>query len=444
MNTPAPPAHLTPHASRLTKKNTLDTWLQWQQGLHPQAVDLGLERVCEVLARLQLSEPPYSIITVAGTNGKGSTVAMLEAILDADGYRVGAYTSPHLLRYNERIRVGRVEADDAALCEAFAKVDTAREATTLSFFEFGTLAALQHFADTAIDIAILEVGLGGRLDAVNAVDADAAIVTTIGIDHVDWLGPDRESIGYEKAGVYRPGKPAICADSAPPQSLLDHAAAIGATLYQVGVDYAYEQSGTGWSWWCDDMRYSELPLPTLVGEHQLNNAAAAIMALTTLATRIPLTEKAIHIGLRQAHLPGRLQIIPGPVEWIVDVSHNPQGAEALARFLRQRDCSGRTLAVLALFKDKDITGIIRALSGIIDAWYCAGLSGARGLAEDELISALRSAKIPGIMETYSSVALACSAAMGEAVAGDRIVVFGSFVTVAAVLQSGLLEETNRG
>jgi len=411
---------------------TLDDWLRWQETLHPRAIELGLERVRTVLRRLHPEAPPFAVITVGGTNGKGSCTAFLDAILCAAGYRVGAYTSPHLLRYNERIRVNGVEVDDEALCQTFARLDAARGDLSLTYFEFGTLAALEWFWEAGVEVAVLEVGLGGRLDAVNVVDADAALVTSIALDHTDWLGPDRDSIGYEKAGIYRPGRPAICADPDPPRRLMDYAETMGARLLRVGRDYHFARTGLTWRWESDTGRFDGLPSPALTGEHQLGNAAAALMTLTSLRDQLPVNAAALHAGLAQARLPGRFQIIPGPVEWILDVAHNPAAAAVLADHLRGRACAGRTRAIIGLLADKDADGVIRALADNVDEWYPVTLAGARGRASADLAARLRSAGIQAV-DPHDDLVNACQAALGAANAGDRIVVLGSFHAVAPVL-----------
>ena len=409
----------------------LDDWLNWQETLHPRAIDLGLERVRAVLARLQPAPPPHVVITVGGTNGKGSCVALLEAILRAAGHRVGAYTSPHLLRYNERIRVDGADADDATICRAFARIDAARGERSLSYFEFGTLAALDIFRDAGLDVAVLEVGLGGRLDAVNAVDADAALVVSVGIDHTDWLGPDRDSIGREKAGIYRPGRPAICADPDPPPRLLHHARQLGARLLRVGLDYDFARTGQTWRWWAGDSRLDGLPLPALSGRHQIGNAAAALAALHSLRDRLPLSAAAVRAGLSRARLPGRFQVFPGAVEWILDVAHNPHAAAVLADNLRERPCAGRTSAIVGLLADKDADGVIRAMAPVVDAWYPVTLVGPRGRAGAELADILRS--MGARATAQEDFREACRSALAAARPGDRIVVFGSFHAVAPAL-----------
>ena len=411
---------------------TLEDWLRWQETLHPRTIELGLERVRTVLRRLRSDAPPFAVITVGGTNGKGSCVAFLDAILRAAGYRVGAYVSPHLLRYNERIRVDGVEASDEALCQTFARIDAARGDISLTYFEFGTLAALERFREAGVEVAVLEVGLGGRLDAVNVVDADAALVTSIALDHTDWLGPDRDSIGYEKAGIFRASRPAICADPDPPPRLLEHARALGARLRRVGVDYDFSRVGATWRWQSDAARVAELPLPTLAGEQQLSNAAAALMTLTSLRDRLPVDAAAIRAGLTQAWLPGRFQIVPGPVEWILDVAHNPAAAAVLAHHLSHRACVGRTRAVLGLLADKDADGVIQALAGVVDEWRPVTLAGARGRTSADLAARLRSAGIQAV-SPHDDVASAWQAARADAEAGDRIVALGSFHVVAPVL-----------
>ena len=426
----------------------LSDWLSWQQTLHPRAIELGLDRVRRVLAALRLETPPFPILTVGGTNGKGSAVAFTDAILRAAGYRVGAYTSPHLLRYNERIRVADVEVDDAALCEAFAAVDAARGAISLTYFEFGTLAALWLFAQARVEVAVLEVGLGGRLDAVNAVEPNAALVTTVGIDHCDWLGPDRESIGFEKAGIYRAGKPAVCADPQPPHRLLLHAEQIDARLLLHGRDYGYrtEADAERWSWRSRGREYHDLPKPALAGGFQLANAAAALMLLETVRDRLPVTEAAVHRGLRTARRTGRFQVVPDvgpkPLTWIVDVAHNPHAAAALAVELAAQPTVGRTHVVLATLADKDAAGVAQALAAVADGWYpagCgpAGLGGPRGRAGEQLAATLRAAGITDIISAYPTVEDACFDAAARARRGDRIVVCGSFHTVATALQNVL-------
>ncbi len=428
----------------LPRFNALGDWLAWQERLHPNAIDLGLERVRVVLERLALERPEYPVITVGGTNGKGSTVAFLDAMLRAAGYRTGVYTSPHILRYNERVRVVGREADDVELCAAFARIDNARSDISLTYFEFGTLAALDIFKATDIDVALLEVGLGGRLDAVNAIDADCAIVTTVDLDHCAWLGPDRESIGFEKAGIFRPGRPAICADPQPPASLLRQAQVSGAELYRSGVDYRFRREADGWAWQGPARALERLPLPPLTGYYQLANAAAAVMALASLQGRLPLADEALRSGIAAVCLKGRFQTVPGAVEWIYDVAHNPQAARAVARTLAQRPCRGRTHLVLAMLQDKDCAAVARELAGVADTWQLAGLAGGRGQTGADLARVLTGAGIAGMISVADDVAAACVAAASAAHPGDRVVVCGSFHTVASALQWAQTEEVECG
>lgn len=413
--------------------DTLAGWLDYLERLHPKTIELGLDRVGRVRACLQL-QPDFPLITVGGTNGKGSTCAMLEAVLIAAGYRVGCYTSPHLLRYNERVRIGGAEADDAALCRAFAAVDEARGDTSLSYFEFGTLAAMWLFARQQVDVAILEVGLGGRLDAVNAFDADCAIVTSVDLDHMDYLGDDREMIGREKAGIFRPATAAVCADPEPPGSLLQHAEAIGAELRQIGRDFGAEPQGGEWLFWSLDGWRLTLPYPSLRGAYQLDNASACLAALEALKDKLSVTPQDIRRGLLEATVPGRFQILPGKPVLILDVAHNPHAARALAANLRQMWCGGKTIAVFAMLGDKDIAGVIAALGEEIDLWLVAGIEHARGAGAAELKEVLLAAGIDTI-QTFPDIAAAYHHACQIAGEDDRIAAFGSFHTVAEVMQA---------
>jgi dihydrofolate synthase/folylpolyglutamate synthase len=412
---------------------TLSQWLQWQETLHPREIDLGLDRVAGVAERMGVRLPARTVITVGGTNGKGSCVAMLEAILLAAGYRVGAYTSPHLVRYNERIRINGKDIDDGGLCAAFQAVDEARGETTLSYFEFGTLAALRLFCDASLDVALLEVGLGGRLDAVNIVDPDVAMVTSIGIDHVQWLGNDRESIAREKAGIFRNGRPAIGCEVSPPTSLVQAARDVGAPWYGLGEQYGYVPREDSWDWNGPSGGHANLPLPALRGPHQLANASGVLMALELLQDRLQVSVTAIHNGLRDVALPGRCQFVPGPVEMILDVSHNPHGAVRLAQVLGLSRCTGRTHLVLGMLSDKDVGGFVTALSSSVDLWYPAGLDNPRGLSAEELYRRMLGLLPVHRIHPCMDVPAACREAGRNAVAGDRIVVCGSFITVAAAM-----------
>ncbi|HXF67116.1 MAG TPA: bifunctional tetrahydrofolate synthase/dihydrofolate synthase [Burkholderiales bacterium] len=412
---------------------TLQQWLEHIERQHPQAIALGLERV-EAVRRAMGLVPAFPVITVGGTNGKGSVCAMLEAILYHAGYRVGCYTSPHLLRYNERVRVARAEASDSDLARAFAAVERARAGVPLTYFEYGTLAAVRLFAEQRVEVAVLEVGLGGRLDAVNAFDPDCAVVTTVDIDHVEYLGADREAIGYEKAGIFRAGRPAVCADSNPPQRLVEHASRIGARLLRIGADFGYRVQGSAqWQYWGPRGRRNALPHPALRGAFQLANAAAAITALECLRERLPIAMQDIRAGLLAAQVAGRFQVLPGRPPVILDVAHNPQAARALAANLADWGKGGRTLAVFAMLRDKDAAAVAAALAPQVDHWFVAGLPGPRGASAEELIARLQAAGI-GRVTGAADVAAAYAQACDMAAENDRILVFGSFYTVAAVMQ----------
>lgn len=414
--------------------NTLDEWLTWQETLHPNKIDLGLDRVGQVLQRMELEHPPYTVITIAGTNGKGSSVALLESILSAAGYKVGAYTSPHLLRYNERIRIDRKEVEDQQLCRAFERIDRARDDVSLTYFEFGTLAAFEIFQHAGIDVAILEVGMGGRLDAVNVLDSDVALVTAVGIDHIDWLGGDRETIGREKAGIFRNDRPAVCSDPASPESLLEHAAQLDTRLYRIGKDFDYAIHEKSWSWWGPGRRYDDLPCPSLRGSFQFQNAAAVIMVLELLEARFPVNREQLAFGLALAEIPGRFQIMPGDIPCILDVAHNPHGARALAQALGRQPCSGRTHAVMGMLAGKNIKGVIEEMMPVVDTWHMAGLAVERGAPVAGLVADLQSVGQDMPVRQYPDVVSAWQGAYAVAQPHDRVVVFGSFYTVAEVLR----------
>lgn len=411
--------------------HSLDDWLSWQEGLHPRSIDLGLERVADVAARLGLTAPAWPVITVAGTNGKGSSIALLDAIYRGAGYHTAVYTSPHLLHYSERVRIDGVPATDAALCAAFERIDRAREATSLTYFEFGTLAALLLFADCRPDVALLEVGMGGRLDAVNIVAADVALVTAIGIDHSAWLGDDREAIAREKAGILRAGRPAVCADPQPPASLRAQAAVLGASWYGLGEQFGYRRCGTTWTWQGPDSQLEDLPLPALAGAHQLDNAAGVLTVTGLLADRLPVARSAIEAGLRSVRLAGRYQVIDAAVPVILDVAHNPDAARVLAQQLRADTVAGRTWLVLGMLADKDAAAFAAVLDGVVDVWCLAALAGERGLPAATL--AQRITGVAGAVEQFDSVAAALAHALDTAAPADRIVASGSFLTVAQAL-----------
>ena len=429
---------------------TLSDWLAHLEGLHPKGqagIELGLDRIRVVKTALNQRQH-CPVITVGGTNGKGSTCAYLENILRRAGYRVGCYTSPHILVYNERVRVNGQPVDDAALCAAFARVEAARRAAgniALTYFEFGTLAAWEVFAAAGVEAVVLEVGLGGRLDAVNAYEPDVAIVTTVALDHTDWLGLDRESIGFEKAGIFRAGKPALCADPQPPQRLLDHAAAIGADLRLIGRDFGFERPGAEaaenrlqWRWWCrsgSQVVRRSLAYPGLRGPTQLYNATVALAALEAIADKLPVTMQAIRPGLIETELTGRFQVVPGKPAIVLDVGHNPQAVGVLAGNLANMGFFDRTHAVVGMLADKDIAGALQALRGRVDYWHAVTLAGPRGTTAEAMAEIIRGAGLGGEVFFHPSPQAAMQAAQGQAAESDRILVFGSFYTVAGALEA---------
>jgi dihydrofolate synthase/folylpolyglutamate synthase len=411
----------------------LAEWLDYIERIHPKSIQLGLERVAKV--RGVLGRPSSAVLfTVAGTNGKGSTCAMLEAILLAAGYRVGLYTSPHLLRYNERVRLDGVPSSDARLCAAFETVERARGEITLTYFEFGTLAAWEIFAAEALDAVILEVGLGGRLDAVNTFDADCALLTSVDLDHMDYLGDTRERIGYEKAGIFRGNRPAIVSDPDPPRSVLDHAGALGVDLWLIGRDFGYRKQGQQWMYWGRGVRRGGLAPPALRGERQLANASAALAALDALRARLPVGMQDIRNGFAHVELPARFQVLPGRPTVVLDVAHNPQAAGVLAENLGGMGFYPETYAVFGMLRDKDIDGVCRALKDRISAWFVADLSLPRGAGARLLADALARTGAAGDVLCFRNPLEAYGAARKRANENDRIVVFGSFHTVADVMQ----------
>jgi dihydrofolate synthase/folylpolyglutamate synthase len=380
------------------------------------------------------------VITVAGTNGKGSTCAMLEAILLEEGYRVGTYTSPHLVDFVERARVNGVPAEPSVLAGHFEAVEAARGDTRLTYFEFSTLAILHLFQESALDVAILEVGLGGRLDAVNIVDADCSIVTSVDIDHAEWLGTTREEIGLEKAHVFRPGRPAICSDPVPPRSLVDHAQSIGADLWLFGRDYNYSGDRQQWSWAGRTGRRNSMAYPALRGANQLLNASGALAALESLRSRLPVTQQAVRKGFAVVTLPGRFEVLPGQPSVILDVAHNPHAAAHLAVNLDRMGHFKRTWAVFGILGDKDVDGVIAALKDRVDHWLVAGLPGPRAADPEKIAERLRAAGVrehapDSSITTCPSPSDGLVAAQKKAGGNDRILVFGSFLTVADVLRT---------
>jgi dihydrofolate synthase/folylpolyglutamate synthase len=419
---------------------SLNDWLLRLESMHPKAIDMGLDRVAAVaqVLGLKFSCP---VITIGGTNGKGSTCAMLESILLQGGYHVGLYTSPHLIHFNERARINGEIAGDEALCAAFEKVEAARRDISLTYFEFSTLAILLLFVEAGLDAVILEVGLGGRLDAVNIIDADVSIVTSVDLDHQDYLGDTREAIGFEKAGIYRAGRVAICSDPAPPASLIDHATKIGADLWLFGRDFNYSGDRQQWNYGGRSLRRNSLAYPSLRGANQLLNASAALAALEALRDRLPLGAQEVRNGLVMVELPGRFQVLPGRPQVILDVAHNPHAAATLAQNLDNMGFFPFTYAIFGAMSDKDVLGVISHLKDKIDHWYLTGLPLDRAADTQYLADCLRQA---GVKEStdkgaectirhFPSPQEAFIEAKRIASENDRIVVFGSFLTVAGVM-----------
>jgi len=414
--------------------STLAERLERQEKIHSSAIDLTLDRVREVARRLDLLRPAARVITVAGTNGKGSTVAYLDAVLRAHGVRTGRFTSPHLRRYNERICVDGVEASDAALIESFERIDAARGDITLTFFEYNALAALDHFRREKVEVAVLEVGLGGRLDATNIIDADVGIVCSIGLDHVDWLGSTLEKIGREKAGIFRAGKPAVLGSAQLPRSLFDVIESVGAQPVLFGRDFSVllfpDRENSWWDFACGEVALRRLPYPSLVGPMQVVNAATALAALAVSGFGMALDVDRVGPALQSVRLPGRFQVVPGEVEWILDVAHNAPAAEVLAKMLRKMP-PRRTFAVCGILADKDVAGIAALLADVVEMWIPATLGGPRALSRQEFVRRLP----PGasIDAHAGDVASACGRARTLAQPGDRVLVFGSFLTVGPAL-----------
>jgi len=408
--------------------------------MHPVAIDMGLERVATVGARLDLRFD-CPVITVGGTNGKGSTCAMLESMLMQGSYRVGLYTSPHILDFNERARIDGHSVSDAVFCDAFAAVEAVRGDVSLTYFEFTTLAILKLFADAKLDAVILEVGLGGRLDAVNIIDPDVAIVTSVDLDHQQYLGDTREKIGFEKAGIFRPQRAAICGDPSPPQSLVEHANAIGTDLWLFGRDFNYSGDRQQWSYGGRAVRRHALAYPSLRGANQLLNASAALAALEVLRDRLPLGAQEIRAGLVLVELPGRFQVLPGRPAVILDVAHNPHAAATLAQNLDQMGFFPYTYAVFGAMSDKDVSGILSHLKDKIDHWYFCDLPLPRAASAESLASALSDAGFVAGKDAGGERSVQCFGTPAEAYAAardrvgenDRIIVFGSFLTVAGVM-----------
>ncbi len=421
--------------------NTLQQWLSWQEDLHHKEIDLGLERVRQVYQQLHSQAFKIPVISVAGTNGKGSSVAMLASIYTQAGYRVGSYTSPHLIHYNERICLRQQPVDDSLLCESFARIDNARGLTSLTYFEFGTLAAFDIFyraeSNAELDVIILEVGLGGRLDVVNLIDADAMLITSIGLDHTDWLGDTREAIGFEKAGIMRTNKPVVYSDPDMPQSIQVHADKIAAPLYRLGKDFNFEQGQLDWQWSDDNTLRTALPRPALIGEHQYHNAAGVLKIVELLSTRLPVSQAHVRQGFMDVQVNGRCQIIPGEQTLILDVAHNPGSVQCLAQLVAEMKSTGQkpagqVHALLGMMKDKALADSLLPMRELVDHWYMVKAPIERAAETAQLAAVIDT--FPAISATsFEQIAIAFSEMQLRAKSGDILLVFGSFYTVAAIL-----------
>lgn len=412
--------------------SNLADWLTYLESLHPKTIALGLERVTQVKQRLNL-QPDFPIITVGGTNGKGSVCAMLESVLHAAGYRVGCYTSPHLLHYNERVRIAKQQVSDAELCASFEKIEQVRGDIPLTYFEFGTLAAMQCLIEHKVEVAILEVGLGGRLDAVNAFDNDCAVIASVDIDHTDYLGETREQIAFEKAGIFRADRVAICADDDAPLAMAVHAEKIGAQLWRIGKEFSFTPHQSQWDYHSKINTRNALPYPALRGAFQLNNASAVLAALDILKDRLPVSMEAVRRGLGEVQLAGRFQFVPGKPTLILDVAHNPHAAKSLALNLAGLPPSPHTWAVFSMLGDKDMAGVVSALDSHIDTWLVAGIATPRGATPEKLEQVLEQCRAHGEIKVFESVSDALSYAYKAAGENDRIIAFGSFYTVAEAM-----------
>ena len=417
----------------MARFNSLEDWLEWQEGVHPREIDLGLERVERVFKVLNPDNVKPPTIIVAGTNGKGSCIAFLESIYRAQGYRVGAYTSPHIVKYNERIRIDGLSVDDDLICHAFDRIDRVRNEDSLSYFEFGTLAALDIFWRSDLDVQLLEIGLGGRLDAVNIIDADTVLITSICIDHVDWLGETREAIAYEKAGVFRKDIPAVIGDLNPPEALLNCALEKNTPLYRINKEFSFQKKTNDWDWFCSKnkkRKYLSLPEPALKGEHQYRNASAVLMATIEMEAFLPVSEESIYKGLEAVHLKGRFQLIDGDIPVLLDVAHNPQAVRALVEYLMKMYSDKKIYAVFSMMKDKDIKAVIEIISPVINHWFISPLSSPRAASQSAIQACFKQHDLENASFGYRSFSESFQAAEESAESGDLIVVFGSFYLVA--------------
>ena len=413
--------------------DSLPAWLAWQESLHPQVINLGLERAAQVFKDLNPNKIKPLTIIVAGTNGKGSSIAFLESIYQAQGYRVGAYTSPHILEYNERIRINGQSVDDSTICQAFERIEAVRNNTSLSYFEFGTLAALDIFWRADLEIQLLEVGLGGRLDAVNIIDADAVLVSSIDLDHCDWLGHTREAIGYEKAGVFRADIPVIVAEYNPPQSLIDSARQQQAKLFLIGQDFDFQRDGAIWHWYLKTKKIVDLPLPALQGEQQFYNATAVLAMIDKLAEKLPVSKQSICEGLKNVQLKGRFQFIDDEVPILLDVGHNPQAVKALVNYLTQRFSGKRIHAVFSMMKDKDIAGVIELMKPLVFTWYVSPLKNSRTATRVTMKQVFQQCNMDNVFLEFDDFKTTFSFVKSQVSQDDIIVIFGSFFLVSEFL-----------
>jgi dihydrofolate synthase/folylpolyglutamate synthase len=411
--------------------DNLHDWLRWQDGLHPSKIELGLDRVQRVWSRLGPKDLPFPVLSIAGTNGKGSCAAMLDAVYSAGGYRTVCYTSPHLLRYNERVRIEGREVSDHALCEAFERVDAARGTETLTYFEFGTLAAMDLFVRASPDVAILEVGLGGRLDAVNLFDANIALITSIGRDHAAWLGETLEEIAREKAGIYRPGRPVVIGHRDPTAPLLEQACALGCPTHRLGREYDFELEPGGWRWMGPGLPALTLEPPSLRGKAQYDNAAAVLMCAFCLRDKLPLSLGNLRQGLQRARIPGRFEVLPGKTTWILDVAHNEPAATLLSENLASLRCTGRKHVVLGMLADKEPETVAAPLMEWADIWHLGASDDPRAMSTDRLSKTLRGLRTNATLRIYGSIRGAVLGAHDAAERDDCVLAYGSFTTVEA-------------
>ncbi len=414
-------------------RNSLAQWLSYIESVNMKTIDMGLERTEIVRQKLSL-KPACPVITVAGTNGKGSVCAYLTAIYHAAGLKVGTLTSPHLLKFNERICINGEPVSDELIIRAFCAIEDTRADTTLTYFEFNALAAVWIFAQEQVDVMVLETGLGGRLDAVNVFDADCAVITNVDLDHIEYLGDTIEKVGFEKAGIFRTGKPAVCGQVPPPQSMVNHAKDIQTNLLVLNTDFTVTQNNEQWDYSCGQTHYKNLPLPALRGAYQVQNAACALTAITALADRLKVSQENIAQGLTRARNLGRFQVIARNPTVILDVGHNPHAAKALADSLTQLPPAKKQVAVFSMLSDKDIDEVLKICNPLFESWYISGLDLPRGMKTNQVEQKLKDHGIENI-RSFTTVATAYQCALSEAQEDDRIVVFGSFHTVAEILDS---------